>query len=114
MDPDALSPEDRLKMEAARSIREDFLQQDSFDPIDTYASLKKQYLIMQLVLQYYDRAQEALARGADIEALAALPVREDIGRFKYVEERDVDMEYKRVSDLLLLQMEETVSGREDY
>ena len=111
---DALSPEDRLKMEAARSIREDFLLQDSFDPIDTYASLKKQYLIMQLVLQYYDRAQEALARGADIEALAALPVREDIGRFKYVEERDVDMEYKRVSDLLMLQMEETVSGREDY
>ena len=111
---DALSPEDRLKMEAARSIREDFLQQDSFDPTDTYASLKKQYLMMQLVLQYYDRAQEALARGADIEALAALPVREDIGRFKYVEERDVDMEFKRVSDLLLLQMEETVSGREDY
>ena len=111
---DALSPEDRLKMEAARSIREDFLLQDSFDPIDTYASLKKQYLIMQLVLQYYDRAQEALARGAEIEALAALPVREDIGRFKYVEERDVDMEFKRVSDLLLLQMEETVSGREDY
>ena len=82
--------------------------------VDTYASLKKQYLIMQLVLQYYDRAGEALARGADIEALAALPVREDIGRFKYVEERDVDMEFKRVSDLLLLQIEETVSGREDY
>ncbi len=111
---DALSPADRLKMEAARSIREDFLQQDSFDPTDTYASLKKQYLIMQLVLQYYDRAYEALERGADIEVLAALPVREDIGRFKYVDEHDIDMEFKRVSDLLLLQTEEAVSGREDY
>ena len=111
---DALSPADRLKMEAARSIREDFLQQDSFDPTDTYASLKKQYLLMQLVLGYYDRAGDALARGADIETLATLPVREDIGRFKYVDEKDIDHEFKRVSDLLLLQTEEAVSGREDY
>ena len=110
---DALSPADRLKMEAARSIREDFLQQDSFDKIDTYASLKKQYLIMQLVLQYYDRASDALQRGADIEALAALPVREAIGRFKYTLEKDVETEYKRISDLLLMQTEEAVSGREE-
>ena len=111
---DALSPEDRLKMEAARSIREDFLQQDSFDPTDTYASLKKQYLIMQLVLGYYDRAVDALARGAEIETLAALPVREDIGRFKYVDESEIDNEFRRISDLLLMQTEEAVSGREDY
>ena len=111
---DALSPADRLKMEAARSVREDFLQQDSFDKTDTYASLKKQHLIMQLVLMYYDRAYDALERGADIEALAAMPVREAIGRFKYVPEKQIDVEYKRVSDLLILQTEETVSQKEEF
>ena len=111
---DALSPTDRLKMEAARSVREDFLQQESFDKIDTYASLKKQHLIIQLVLTYYDRASDALQRGADIEALAALPVREDVGRFKNVPENRIDAEYKRVSDLLILQTEEAVSQKEEF
>ena len=111
---DALSPADRLKMEAARSIREDFLQQESFDKIDTYASLKKQYFIMQLVLAYYDRASDALERGADIERLAALPVREAVARFRYVPEKDIDAEYKRVSDLLILETEEAVAGKEEF
>ncbi|MBQ6023826.1 MAG: V-type ATP synthase subunit A [Clostridia bacterium] len=110
---DALSPSDRLKMEAARSIREDFLQQESFDEIDTYASLKKQHLIMQLVLAYYDRAGEALERGADIETLAALPVREDIGRIRFVAEKDVVAAYKRISDQLIIETEDAVSRKEE-
>jgi len=111
---DALSPGDRLKMEAARSIREDFLHQLAFHEVDTYSSLKKQYLMMQLVLLYYDRSSDALERGADIEKLASLPGREDIGRFKYVPEKEIDAEYKRVSDLLIEQIEEVASQKEEF
>ncbi len=80
---DAVSPSDRLTLEAARSIREDFLHQNSFDDIDTYTPLEKQYLMMKLVLAYYDESQKALDQGADIEDLVNLKVREQIGRYKY-------------------------------
>ena len=80
---DALSPTDRLKMEAARSIREDFLHQNSFHEIDTYTPLRKQYLMMKLVLAFYEKSVDALNKGADMNALIAMPVREKIGRYKY-------------------------------
>ena len=79
---DALSAPDRLKIEAARSVREDFLQQNSFHEEDTYSPLEKQYLMMKMVLKYYDESAAALQKGADIEKVAALPVRERIGRLK--------------------------------
>ena len=71
---DALSPIDRLKMEAARSIREDFLHQNSFHEIDTYTSLKKQYMMMSLVLDYFDLSKGALNKGASINNLVKHPV----------------------------------------
>lgn len=94
---DALSPADRLKMETARSIREDFLHQLAFHEVDTYTSLKKQCMMMKLILMYYDISSEALKKGADIETLSNLPVREKIGRFKYVPEQDTDREFENVS-----------------
>lgn len=94
---DALSPADRLKMEAARSIREDFLHQLAFHEVDTYTSLKKQYLMMKLVIEFYDKSLAALNDGADIELIAKMPMRESIGRFKYTKEKDIDAEYARVS-----------------
>ena len=97
---DALSAGDRLKMEAARSIREDFLHQNSFHEIDTYTSLKKQYMMMNLVTAFYDKAVEALAEGASLEKLISMPVREQIGRFKYVTEDALDEEYKKVEEEL--------------
>ena len=97
---DALSSGDRLKMEAARSIREDFLHQNSFHEIDTYTSLKKQYMMMKLVIAYYENAVEALKEGAGLNALISLPVREQIGRFKYVTEENLDVEYKKVKEQL--------------
>ena len=97
---DALSAGDRLKMEAARSIREDFLHQNSFHEIDTYTSLKKQYMMMKLVIAYYEKAVEALKEGAGLNALIALPVREQIGSFKYVTEENLDVEYKNVNEQL--------------
>ena len=71
---DALSPTDRLKMEAARSIREDFLHQNSFHEIDTYTPLRKQYLMMKLVLAFYEKSVDALNKGADMNALIAMPL----------------------------------------
>ena len=97
---DALSAGDRLKMEAARSIREDFLHQNSFHEVDTYSSLKKQYLLMKLVLAYYDHGVEALKQGASIQDLVKLEVREKIGRFKYTLEDKLDEEYKNIMDQL--------------
>ena len=97
---DALSPGDRLKMEAARSIREDFLHQNSFHEVDTYTSLKKQYMMMQLVNAFYERAVEALSKGAELRKLISMPVREQIGRFKYIKEDALDEEYAKVQEEL--------------
>ena len=109
---DALSAPDRLKMEAARSIREDFLHQNSFHEVDTYTSLKKQLLMMRLVLAYYDRACEALQNGARVHDLINLPVREQIGRFKYTLEENLDKEYENVMSTLDAQTKDAC-GKED-
>ena len=97
---DALSPADRLKMEAAKSIREDFLNQNSFDEVDTYSSLRKQYLMMRLVMSFYEKAKAALEKGANVEDLIAMPSREPIGRFKYTPEDKIEDEFTRINDLL--------------
>ncbi len=109
---DALSPQDRLKMEAARSIREDFLHQNSFDDVDTYTSIRKQFRMMQLVYAYYDEGTKALAAGAKIDDLVKLPVREDIGRFKYTVEKDVESHYTEVADELVREVA-GLTGKED-
>ena len=101
---DALSAGDRLKMEAARSIREDFLHQNSFDEIDTYTSLKKQYYMMKLVYAYYESGVKALEEGANIEDLVNMKVRERIGRYKYTPEKDIDAEYTKIQDELAKEM----------
>ena len=101
---DALSPGDRLKMEAARSIREDFLHQNSFHEVDTYTSLKKQHMMMLLVNAFYDRAVQALSEGASLQKLISMPVREQIGRFKYVHEDALDEEYRAVDEELTAQI----------
>lgn len=110
---DALSAPDRLKLEASRSIREDFLHQDAFHEVDTYTPLQKQYTMMQLVLDYYDKAVEALGKGASIDDLVKLPVRERIGRFKYIQEQDMRAEYEAILKALTKQIEE-LSQKEDF
>ena len=111
---DALSPADRLKMEAARSIREDFLHQLAFHEVDTYSSLNKQYHMMKLVIKYYDESLAALEEGATIDDVVALPVRESIGRFKYIAEEDVNSEYEKVSGELASQLKLAAAAKEDY
>ena len=93
---DALSAPDRLKLEAARSIREDFLHQNSFHEIDTYTPLEKQYLMMRLVIAYYDQCADALEKGVGIEDLVNLKVRESIGRYKYTETDRIREVYEQV------------------
>jgi len=109
---DALSAGDRLKMEAARSIREDFLHQNSFHDIDTYTSLRKQLLLMKLVVAYYDESLEALNKGANIRDLIMMEVRERIGRFKYVHEDDIEDEYAKVSEELTTEIASVIGKGE--
>ena len=111
---DALSALDRLKLEAARSIREDFLHQNAFHETDTYTSLNKQYRMMELILDYYKKAGEALAAGVAIERLVALPVRENIGRFKYVDEAEVEEAFRKTETLLDDQLRDELGRKEDF
>ena len=111
---DALSPTDRLKMETARSIREDFLHQLAFHEVDTYSSLRKQYLMMKLVLRFYDGSLDALKKRADIEKLVSIPSRESIGRFKYVPEKDIEDTYKTVCAAIDSEIKAVVDAREEY
>lgn len=93
---DALSAPDRLKLEAARSIREDYLHQNAFDDTDTYTSLDKQYLMMELILAFYDKSAAGLDKGAAIEKIVSMPSRERIGRFKYTPENNINSEYTEI------------------
>lgn len=93
---DALSFEDRIKLEASRSIREDYLHQNAFHDIDTYASMNKQYKLLKLILSCYNLSKEAVAKGAPFAQLTGLQVKEAIGRFKYVEEEKVDQTYEEI------------------
>ncbi len=110
---DALSAPDRLKLEAARSIREDFLHQDAFHEIDTYTPLHKQDIMMRLVLDYYDEATAALGEGIAIDDLVALPARERIGRFKYTPIEDVDAAYEETRRALAKEIAD-LHQKEDF
>lgn len=111
---DALSPSDRLKMETARSIREDFLHQLAFHEVDTYTSLKKQLLMMKSILAYYDLCTEMLKKDAAIEDLLNLSVRERIGRFKYVEEEKTDIEYDEIIKQIQKELNLIINRQEEY
>ena len=110
---DALSAPDRLKLETSRSIREDYLHQNAFDSVDTYTSLKKQVLMMRAIMSFYDKALEALDKGADIEMLVNMPVRETIGRYKYVEESKIDEEFTSIEAKLDSDIKDVLERSDD-
>jgi V/A-type H+-transporting ATPase subunit A len=93
---DALSLKDKLKLETARSIREDYLHQNAFHDIDTYTSLEKQYGMLKLILMWGELGEKALNAGAEFSKISSLSVREDIGRAKYVEEKDAPERYAEI------------------
>lgn len=93
---DALSPKDRLVLEGAKSIREDFLHQNAYHDVDTYTSLKKQYLILKLILFFYEKSVEFLNKGVELERIIELPVRVDIARAKYVPEDETEEKFNEL------------------
>ena len=102
---DALSPEDRVTLEAARSIREDYLQQDAFHEIDTYSSFHKMNRLLKIILSFPEQGKEAVRRGADIRVLFDLPVRVRIARAKYVPEYEIDAECDGIERELAAQIQ---------
>ncbi len=110
---DALSSHDRLRLEAARSIREDFLHQNAFHDVDTYTPLEKQFMMMELILTFFDESMNALSEGADINALVNMNVRESIGRFKYVPVSDIHRQFDVVMSELNKEVSEILSKGED-
>lgn len=87
---DSLSASDRLILEASRSIREDYLQQNAFDDVDAYTSLKKQYKMLKIILTFYNESVNALEKGVDVSRILGMPVREKIARAKYVSEAEIE------------------------
>jgi len=102
---DALSPEDRVTLEAARSIREDYLQQDAFHEVDTYASYHKQSRLMKIILMFHTLGGTAIAAGARIKELFDMPVRVRIARAKYIPEYQIDAEYDAIERELVDQID---------
>ena len=110
---DALSPHDRLKLEAARSIREDFLHQNAFHDEDTYTPISKQFLMMNLILEFYNFSLHAVENGVSIDDLLKLPVKEQIGRFKYISSKKSGEEYKNILQKIAVQVGATLK-KEDF
>lgn len=109
---DALSHKDRVTLEAARSIREDYLHQDAFHETDTYASLEKQFGMLKLILSYYRKALTAVEKNTDLRELFGLPVRERIGRAKYVRQEDIGAEYAAIEKELTEQIDALVAKKD--
>ena len=93
---DSLSPADRLTLETAKMVREDFLQQNAFVDEDAYSSYHKQFRLLDMVLRYDDVCRAALPQGADINALFNIPARERIGRAKMVPQDEVDATFDAI------------------
>ncbi len=111
---DALSAPDRITLEAARSIREDFLHQNAFDEIDTYTPLEKQYYLLKLVIAFNDKCQAAVRNGANVNKLVSMAVREKIGRYKYCSPENAKDEYEKILNELDNEIAEVSSVKEDF
>lgn len=93
---DALSSTDRLVLEVAKIIREDYLHQNAFHDIDTYTSMKKQYLMLSIILKYFELGEKALKDGINIDKILYAPIREKIGRVKYIAEGEIEKAYNEI------------------
>ena len=110
---DALSPADRLTMDTAKMIREDFLQQNAFVDEDAYSSYAKQYRLLDIILQYDELCREALTKGADMNALFVISAREKIGRAKMADAASFNADYDEIVALMKKEIDEVIAGGED-
>ncbi len=106
---DALSASDRLILEAAKTIKEDYLHQNAFHETDTYTSLMKQYRMLKLIMEFYYKGKKALEQGAGVESIFEIEARERIGRLKYIDEKEVDLRFAEVEKELDSQFDKLVS-----
>ncbi len=109
---DALSSKDRLTMETAKIIREDYLHQNAFDDVDTYTSMQKQFLMLKLIYEFNFRAGEAIENFASLNEILALSCKDKIGRAKYIEEKNL-AEFDEISKLMGAEMKSLVQGGEE-
>ena len=110
---DALSPADRLTMETAKMIREDFLQQNAFVDEDAYSSYKKQFRLLDIILHYDTLCREALDKKANMNALFSIDSREKIGRAKMADAALFESEYDAIDAQMRREIEEVIAGGED-
>ncbi len=110
---DALSYPDRLILEAARSIREDYLQQDAFNENDAFASPQKQARLLRIIMEYYDKAVHCLEEGASFFDLISLPVRDRIGLAKQFSNTEFNEEFDEIEKELSSQMQATLASEND-
>ncbi len=110
---DALSAADRLTMETAKMIREDFLQQNAFVDIDSYSEYRRQYLLLSMVLHYDTLCREALEKGADMQKLISIPARVAVGRAKSVPSDEYEDVYAQIREDMNTQIKEIIAGGEE-
>ena len=109
---DALSSKDRLTMETAKIIREDYLHQNAFDEVDTYTSMRKQFLMLKLICEFDERAREALENYADMNAILSCSCKEKIGRAKYITEENL-AEFDEILKLMNSELKALGQGEEN-
>ena len=109
---DALSYRDRLTLECTRSIREDYLHQNAYHEVDTYSSPKKQHLLLKTILSFYEKSLAALQEDASFHKLVSLPVREQIGRMKYVPEGEIEARSEEILQQMNQQIRALTEGSE--
>ena len=111
----ALSEQDKLKLEIAKCIREDFLHQNAFHEIDTFSSLKKQYYLMSLILTYYEKSKDLILNFyVNLDSILDLTVKEQIGRFKYVENEKIEKTYEQILQQLNLEFKNLNNKELDF
>ena len=109
---DALSAEDRMTLEVAQSIREDFLQQNAFEDTDSFTTLEKQNALIELIFSFDEKARRAIAAGADVQKISELPVREQIGRAKAASEEEYKTVYARIDARISEELDELIAAVE--
>ncbi len=106
---DALSYKDRMTLETAKMVREDYLHQNAFHEVDTYTSLDKQYRMLKLIKKFHDLGIEAVDNYAELDDILAIPAKEKIGRAKYIEESAIGT-FDEISNELETEMRALISG----
>jgi V/A-type H+-transporting ATPase subunit A len=108
--PDALPPKERALLEAARMIREDFLQQSAFHEVDTYCSEKKQYEMLRIMLKFFDKIMQSVEKNVHIDDIISLRSREDIARMKTISNEEFEERFKEIEKGFEKELDELVKG----